>query len=100
MKFPYGSHIILFACLALAPATLNAKGGARPTPTPTPAPSGPAAPALNSPANGSSLVQPIALSWSAVSNPNGPIGSYTWQVSNSSSFATIIASGFKNMDSD
>ena len=32
--------------------------------------------------------------------PGGPIGSYTWQVGTTSAFTTIIASGFKNMDSD
>jgi hypothetical protein len=69
----------------------------RPTPTPTPA--GPPAPGLVAPAAGVSLVQPITLSWQSVSNPNGPIGSYTWQVATTSSFARIVASGFTNMDS-
>ena len=32
--------------------------------------------------------------------PAGPIGSYTWQVSTTSTFTTVIASGFTNMDSD
>jgi hypothetical protein len=46
------------------------------------------------------LVQPITLDWNAVSAPGGPIGSYTWQVGTTSGFATVIASGFTNMDSD
>ena len=91
---------------ALVVLTLNfsqsalARGG-QPNPTPTPPPpAGPPAPALVSPANGASVVQPIALDWSATSNANGPIGSYTWQVGTTSTFTTIIASGFTNMDSD
>ena len=77
----------------------TAKNG-QPNPTPTPAPTGPPAPALVSPVNGTSLVQPITLDWNATSNPNGPIGSYTWQVGTTSTFSTVIASGFRNMDSD
>ncbi len=46
------------------------------------------------------MAQPIALSWNATASANGPIGSYTWQVSATSSFAAIIATGFTNMDSD
>src|SRR5689334_5977336 len=69
-------------------------------PTPTPAPTGPAAPALVAPAAGASLAQPIALDWNAVSATGGPIGSYTWQVSATSAFTTIIAAGFTNMESD
>ena len=30
----------------------------------------------------------------------GPIGSYTWQVSTSSTFTTVIASGFTNQEAD
>jgi hypothetical protein len=52
------------------------------------------------PASGASLVQPITLDWNAVSNPNGPIGSYTWQVGTTSAFTKIIASGFTDMDPD
>src|SRR5215510_13994484 len=60
----------------------------------------PPAPSLLQPANGTALVQPITIAWSAVVDPDGPIGSYTWQVGTSSSFSTIIASGFENMVSD
>src|SRR4029453_529954 len=60
----------------------------------------PPPPVLVSPANGASLVQPITLDWNPVSAPGGPIGSYTWQVGTSSTFITVIASGFTNMDSD
>ena len=76
-----------------------ASGGRR-SPTPTPTPAGPPAPVLAAPANGASLVQPITLDWDPVSAPGGPIGSYTWQVSTTSTFTTVIASGFTNMDSD
>jgi hypothetical protein len=54
----------------------------------------PPAPALVEPASGAALVQPIGLRWSAVVDPDGPIGSYTWQVGNTSSFTVVIASGF------
>src|SRR5262245_44077908 len=60
----------------------------------------PPAPSLVQPAAGAALVQPITLEWSPVVDPDGPIGSYTWQVGTSSAFGTIIASGFQNMISD
>jgi hypothetical protein len=78
----------------------SGKGGIRPTPTPTPTQSAPPAPTLVAPANAATLVQPITLDWNPVSASGGPIGSYTWQVGTSSTFATIIASGFTNMESD
>ena len=73
-----------------------ASGGQSPSPTPA----RPPAPVLVSPANGASLVQPIILDWNPVSAPGGPIGSYTWQVGTTSTFTTVIASGFTNMESD
>ncbi|HEY2952083.1 MAG TPA: hypothetical protein VGK40_05850, partial [Verrucomicrobiae bacterium] len=60
----------------------------------------PPAPSLVEPAAGASLVQPITLGWNPVVDPDGPIGSYTWQVGTSSTFGTIVASGFQNMISD
>ena len=74
-------------------------GQPNPTPTPPP-PTAPPAPTLVSPASGASLVQPITLDWNAVSNPNGPIGSYIWQIGTTSAFTKIIASGFTDMDPD
>ena len=71
-------------------------GGQNPSPTPA----RPPAPVLVSPANGASLAQPITLDWNPVSAPGGPIGSYTWQVGTTSTFTTVVASGFTNMDSD
>jgi hypothetical protein len=56
----------------------------------------PPAPVLVSPASGSSLVQPITLQWNAIIDPDGPIGSYTWQVSPTSTFGTIVAQGSTN----
>src|SRR4029079_13663643 len=47
-----------------------------------------------------SLVQPITLAWNAVSDPDGPIGSYTWQVATSSAFGTIVLAGFTNQLSE
>jgi hypothetical protein len=90
----------LTASLALilnfAPVAGARNGQSNPTPTSTP-PAAPPAPTLVSPASGASLVQPITLDWNAVSNPNGPIGSYTWQVGTTSAFTKIIASGFTDM---
>ena len=54
----------------------------------------PPAPTLISPSNGATLAQPMTLQWSAVSDPDGPMGSYTWQVGTTSSFGVVIASGF------
>src|SRR5262249_36282794 len=60
----------------------------------------PPAPTLVGPAAGTGLVQPIGLAWNAVVDPDGPIGSYTWQVSPTSTFGVIIASGFTNASGD
>ena len=60
----------------------------------------PPAPVLAAPANGAALVQPIGLEWDAVVDPDGPIGSYTWQVSSTSSFGVVVASGFTNESGD
>jgi hypothetical protein len=54
----------------------------------------PPAPSLVAPANGAAVVQPVAIQWSAVVDPDGPIGSYTWQVGTTSTFTVVIASGF------
>ena len=60
-------------------------------------PTPPPAPALLAPPSGAALVQPITLRWSAVSDPDGPIGSYTWQLGTTSSFTSIVASGFTDL---
>src|SRR5262245_8917146 len=67
---------------------------------PATAQSPPPAPGLLEPANGASLIQPIGLRWSAVVDPDGPIASYTWQVSSTSSFGSVIASGSTNFDGE
>src|SRR3954468_264835 len=54
----------------------------------------PPAPAIVEPSAAASVVEPFTLRWGAVVDPDGPIGSYTWQVGTSSTFATVIASGF------
>src|SRR5262245_28516001 len=59
----------------------------------------PPAPVLAAPANGAALVQPITLRWNPIVDPDGPIGSYTWEVSTSSTFGSVIASGFNNLAS-
>jgi hypothetical protein len=60
----------------------------------------PPAPVPVSPAAGASLVQPITIQWQPIVDPDGPIGSYSWQVSTSSTFGTVIASGANNFDGD
>src|SRR6185312_8084178 len=50
----------------------------------------PPAPSLLSPASGASVSAPLAISWSAVTDPSGIIA-YNWQVSTSSTFSTITA---------
>ena len=60
----------------------------------------PPAPVPVAPANGASLVQPITLQWQAIVDPDGPIGSYSWEVGTSTTFGTVIASGFNNFDLD
>src|SRR5438874_7762171 len=91
---------VFAASFLLSVSWANPAFAKTPTPTPTPAQQAPPAPALVAPASGASLVQPITLDWNAVSAPGGPIGSYTWQVGTTSSFTTVIASGFTDMDSD
>jgi hypothetical protein len=49
---------------------------------------GPPAPNPLTPANGTGVQNPVAISWSAVSDPAGIVG-YNWQVSPSSSFSPI-----------
>jgi hypothetical protein len=54
----------------------------------------PPAPAQIQPAAAASVVEPFTLRWDPVVDPDGPIASYTWEVGTSSTFTTIIASGF------
>ena len=60
----------------------------------------PPAPVPVAPANGASLVQPITLQWQAIVDPDGPIGSYSWEVGTSATFGTVVAAGFNNFDGD
>ena len=57
----------------------------------------PPAPALVAPNNGASATQPVTLQWTAVSDPDGPIGNYTWQVATTSAFSVVIADGFTDV---
>jgi len=63
-----------------------------PPPPPPPGPSAPAAPALLAPANGASVTAPVTLAWSAVIPPDPPSqnGGYNWEISSSSTFATVV----------
>ena len=73
------------------PRTATLSGCTVRTPPPPP-PSGPAAPALLSPANGASVTSPLTLSWSAVIDPNpaSQNGGYNWEIATSGTFATIV----------
>jgi hypothetical protein len=55
----------------------------------------PPAPSLIAPASGASTTSPFTISWSAVSDPSG-IAGYNWQLSASSSFATIVQQNSTN----
>src|SRR5437763_10489497 len=82
-------YIFAAICVALSAFALTAD-----------AQTAPPAPVLLQPGAGAALVQPITLAWGAVVDPDGPIGSYTWQVSPTSTFAFIIAAGFTNTPAD
>ena len=60
----------------------------------------PPAPVVVAPANGSRSFSRSASRATQSSNPDGPIGSYTWQVSSTSTFGVVIASGFTNESGD
>lgn len=59
---------------------------------PPPPPSAVAAPTPLAPANGASVTTPVTLSWSAVIDPNpaSQNGGYNWQISTSSTFASLV----------
>src|SRR6187401_2472595 len=90
--------VFIAALLLVSNSSTFASHGQNTSPTPTPAQ--PPAPVLASPANGASLVQPINLGWNTPPSTVGPIGSYTWQVSASSTFSAVVASGFTNQEAD
>src|SRR3954467_13193332 len=75
--------------IALCVAAVTAANAAAQTPPP--------APTLVAPDSGASAMQPVSLQWSAVSDPDGPIGSYTWQVATTNAFSVVIADGFTDV---
>ena len=75
--------------IAICVAAVTAANAAAQTPPP--------APTLVAPSNGASAVQPVTLQWTAVSDPDGPIGSYSWQVATTSAFSVVIADGFTDV---
>jgi hypothetical protein len=75
--------------IALSIAALTAASSAAQTPPP--------APILVAPTSGASAIQPVTLQWTAVSDPDGPIGSYSWQVGTTSAFSVVIADGFTDV---
>ncbi len=54
-------------------------------------------PVLVAPADGALLVQSIKIDWDPVIDPNGEIGSYSWQVGKSSDFKSVVLEGFTSM---
>ncbi len=56
---------------------------------------GPPAPSIVSPANGSTVQTPLAVSWTAVTDPAGLLA-YNWQVSTSSNFSAIAFQNSNN----
>src|SRR3954469_16674785 len=75
--------------IALCVAAVTAANAAAQTPPP--------APTLVAPNDGASAVQPVTLQWTAVSDPDGPIGSYTWQVGTTNTFGVVVADGFTDV---
>lgn len=55
------------------------------------------APVLVAPADGASVLQPVTIDWNPVVDPNGAIGSYTWQVGTTNAFTSVVLEGFTNM---
>src|SRR4051812_40100423 len=90
----------VIASLFVIVGTVSPVAGKSTRPSPPPPARARPAPPTAAPANGASLVQPITLDWNSVTASGGPIGSYTWQVSTTSGFTSIIASGFTDMESD
>jgi len=80
----YRSILVAFWMTALTAATSGAQ-------TPPPAP------IQVAPNDGASAVQPVTLQWTAVSDPDGPIGSYSWQLGTTSTFSVVIADGFTDV---
>src|SRR4029077_21175570 len=98
-KFRTKDRLVFIAALLFVwNGSIYASG--RRSPSPAPSPAQPPAPVLVSLANGASLVQPISLSWRAPPSTVGPIGSYSWQVSTSSTFTIVVASGFMHKEAD
>jgi hypothetical protein len=56
---------------------------------------GPPAPTSLAPANGASVTVPFTITWAAVSDPSGILG-YNWQVSSSSTFASVVLQNSTN----
>ena len=99
----YSAFVVGFS-LSLSGGTearASEKRAANPTPTPPPSSSAPPASLFwrRQQMAHHSFSQSHSIG-NAVSDPDGPIGSYTWQIATTSAFTTIIASGFTNMDSD
>jgi hypothetical protein len=92
----FAALLLAFGALPQYPAGAS-HGGSTPTPTsapritptPTPPSGGPPAPAIVGPGNGAQLLEPLILSWTAVSDPSGILG-YNWEVSTTSTF-TVVA---------
>ncbi|HSM87050.1 MAG TPA: hypothetical protein VLT16_12905 [Candidatus Limnocylindrales bacterium] len=83
MKIPHLSKLLSVFILCIATVSAAVAGG-------------PAAPTPLSPAGGASLLEPLTISWSAVTDPSGIIG-YNWQVSTSSNFSTVALQSSTNV---
>ena len=89
-----GFSISTVSVTASTSVTISASlGGVTKTAILTVTPSlGPAAPTPLAPANGASVLEPLTISWSAVTDPSGIIA-YNWQISPSSSLTPVIMIG-------
>src|SRR5882672_6166070 len=86
---------LLLSCGRRSPVTpISAVAPVR-VPAPSVVAAGPAAPGLLTPADSARVLEPVALSWQAVTDPSG-ILAYNWQVSASPTFAVLAQIGSTN----
>jgi hypothetical protein len=80
---------------ATGPRTATLSGCTVRTPPPPPA-SGQVPPLLTGPGDGASVTSPVTLTWSSVLDPASLNGGYNWQISSTSTFASLVTRNSTN----
>ena len=80
---------------ATGPRTATLSGCTVRTPPPPPA-SGQVPPLLTGPGDGASVTSPVTLAWSSVLDPTTLNGGYNWQISTTSTFASLVTRSSTN----